>query len=212
MKSAVVIAVFSVLILSCTTQPVSAQVVNRSLVVYDEGGRQGEKLWHPGGWMPDGKGISFSDRFETNPHGGQTCIQVGYRVSEKSWVGIYWLYADSWGEEKGPNLYEILGISKEDTVRLTFWARGENGGERVEFKVGGMTAGKYPDSIKFPVTTQYVSLSTDWTQFSIDLTEKNLEQMSSAFCWVSNRAQNHKQNEIWFYLDDIQFEVGTTTQ
>ena len=178
------------------------------VVVFDEADSSEGILWHPGGWMPDGSGIAFHNAWTENPHAGRTCLKIGYQTADKTWVGIYWLYNDQWGGAPGPNLFELLDIKKGDPVRLTFWARGEQGGERVEFKVGGMTSGQYPDSLTFPVTTKYVDLPKEWKQFTIDLKGKNLKQMSSAFCWVSSRAQNPGKSEVSFYLDDIQFEAG----
>ena len=86
-------------------------------------------------------------------------------------------------------------------TRLTFWARGEAGGEVVSFKLGIIGSDKkYPDSDHAELP--YVVLPKDWKQFSIDLTGKNLTCIKTGFVWVLQA--NGKP--ATFYLDDIQYE------
>ena len=88
--------------------------------------------------------------------------------------------------------------------QLTFWARGEEGGERVQFKVGGVTDGN--DSIQFPVETEWIKLDKDWQQYVIDLSGYNLRDLVGGFCWVTNKDHNPGKENIQFYLDDIRYE------
>jgi hypothetical protein len=89
--------------------------------------------------------------------------------------------------------------------RVTFWARGENGGEKAEFKVGGIDGKElYPDSIQPAVSTGEVTLSRDWQQYTIDLTGQNLNHVIGGFCWVTN--QNQNPDGCTIYLDDMRFE------
>ena len=44
----------------------SQQSVSR-VIVYDEAENTSNICWKPGGWMPDGRGISFKDDFAENP-------------------------------------------------------------------------------------------------------------------------------------------------
>ncbi len=62
-------------------------------------------------------------------------------------------------------------------TRLTFWGRGENGGERVhEFRIGGII-GQYPDSDV--ATLSNIRLTKEWKQYTIDLRRK--------ICGISSR-------------------------
>lgn len=174
------------------------------LPVYDETENEDKYLWKPSGWMPDGQGISLQSNFTENCHSGKTCIKLGYKASENSWVGIYWLANDSW-EGPGINIYKKLKVNKGASVRLTFWARSEKGGEKAQFKVGGV--GKGNDSIKFAVATDWIELEKNWKYYNIDLSGEDLSNVVGGFCWVTERSKNRGKEEIWIFLDDIKYEL-----
>jgi len=111
-------------------------------------------------------------------------------------AGIYWLYPDkNWGDM--PEGRNLTGEKK-----VVFWAKGAKGGERAEFKVGGVS-GKYPDSIQPPLSTGPILLSEKWQKFTIDLEGRDLSHVVGGFCWVTNVEQNHDGSVI--YVADIQF-------
>jgi len=153
----------------------------------------------PSGYMGDYGDVSCSGSCTDNPHSGATCIKIMYRpnISQGArWVGIYWLNpANNWGEKKGG--YDLTGATK-----LTFWARGEKGGERIEeVKMGGIS-GSYPDSDIAAIGP--VVLTTDWQQFEIPLEGKDLSYISGGFCWSTNIDSN--PDGAVFYFDDIRYE------
>lgn len=153
----------------------------------------------PSGYMGDFGDLKTNESYLTNPHGGSSCIQVIYNgkaTQGARWVGIYWQNPpNNWGTRPGG--YDLTGARK-----LTFWARGEKGGERIEeFKTGGIT-GEYADSDVAGVGP--VILTTDWQQYTIDLTGKDLSSVSGGFCWSTNLDVNPQG--CTFYLDDIRFE------
>ena len=154
----------------------------------------------PGGWMGDSGDITLEDACTDNPHSAPACIKVSYSAAcsqGKKWAGIYWQYPDkNWGNM--PEGRDLTGAT-----RLTFWAKGEKGGEKAEFKVGGIT-GRYPDSIQPPVGTGIVILSDAWQQYVIDLAGKDLRHIIGGFCWVTNKNQNPHGCHI--YLDDIEYD------
>ena len=158
------------------------------------------EAYYPSGWMGDWGDITLDDSYTENPHSDPICIKIIYSAAksqEEGWAGIYWQHPDSnWGDKIGG--YDLTGATK-----LTFWARGEKGGEKAEFKVGGIT-GKYPDSLRPPVSTGVVILSDNWQQYTIDLTGKDLSHIIGGFVWVTNKNQNPYGCTI--YLDDIRYE------
>jgi hypothetical protein len=154
----------------------------------------------PSGWMGDIGDITFNDGWIDNPHSGDTCIQINYSANKsngKGWAGIYWQFPENnWGDiPEGRNL--------TGAKNLTFWARGENGGEKAEFRVGGITGQYYPDSIQIPVSTGVRVLSRDWKRYEIDLSEQDLSNVIGGFCWVNSMTQNPVGCTI--YLDDIKY-------
>lgn len=157
-------------------------------------------LFYPSGFMGDHEDIHIDDNFSKNTHSGNSCIKIHYSARgshKKGWAGIYWQYPDgNWGDS--PEARNLVGATT-----LFFWARGEKGGEKVEFKVGGIN-GTYKDSMGGPFSTSVVTLSTEWSQLRIDLSNKDLSHVIGGFCWVASSSLNPKGCTI--YIDDITYE------
>jgi exo-beta-1,3-glucanase (GH17 family) len=196
-------------------QPVQASL---PLYVYHDGcdPRNG---FYPSGWMGElekyGENDStFKDPTQVldessteNPYSGKTCTRISYKPSPGQWGGIYWQFPiNNWGVYPGYDLSESMG--KGDAVRLRFHVRGESGGERAEFKTGGIydPSLKYKDSYG-PISTGVITLKKEWEEDSISLTGQNLSMVLGGFVWVTNYNQNPQGATI--YLDEIVFEVAT---
>ncbi len=80
---------------------------------------------------------------------------------------------------------------------------------QVKFFVGGVDTGTYPSSIPKPIYAQeanrdgFVTLSTDWQEFHIDLQNANLTHIIDGFGWVA--AVDKTPNGVTVYVDDIVF-------
>ena len=158
-----------------------------------------ENHFVPSGWMGDYGDLKYNDKFTQNPYSGSSCTQIVYNgkaTQGARWAGIYWQNPpNNWGTRPGG--YDLTGSKK-----LTFWARGENGGERIEeFKIGGIT-GEYADSDVAGIGP--VVLTTEWQEFTIDLEGKDLSSISGGFCWATNLDANPEG--CTFYLDEIKYE------
>ena len=159
-----------------------------------------ENHYVPSGYMPNGKCVKMTDVWRENCHVGKTCIKIEYDVEcsrkDQKWVGIYWLNpANNWGSRKG-------GFNLTGAKKLTFWARGEKGGEQIqEFTVGGIS-GDYPDSDTAVIGP--VILGNRWREYTIDLRGKDLSYISGGFAWTTSEEVNPV--DCTFYLDDIKFE------
>ena len=154
----------------------------------------------PSGWMGDYGDLKIDEAWTADPHSGTTCIRIVYsaKVSQGArWAGIYWQNPpNNWGHLKDAG-YDLSGATK-----LTFWARGEKGGERIEeLKMGGIS-GDYPDSDVAGIGP--VILTLEWKQYSIDLSGKDLSYVIGGFCWATNVDVNPEG--CIFYLDDIRYE------
>jgi hypothetical protein len=154
----------------------------------------------PSGFMPNGQCLTFDDTWRDNCYEGSSCLKIAYDVTcskeDQKWAGIYWLNpANNWGKRKG-------GFNLSGATKLTFWAKGEKGGERIEeFTMGGIT-GDYPDTDSAVIGP--VILTKDWQQYTIDLRGKDLSYVSGGFAWTTNVEVN-PENCV-FYLDNIQYE------
>ena len=153
----------------------------------------GNSTYVASGYMGNAGAIKMSETTD-KPHSGKTATKVEYNAAD-NWGGVVWQSpANDWGDAPG-------GLNLTGAKKLTFWARGDKGGEEVSFSFGLLGKDKkYPDSAKGE--TGKVKLSTDWQQFTIDLTGKDLSQIKTGFSWVvaGNGAP------MTFYLDDIKFE------
>jgi len=168
--------------------------------VYSDQDSENSNFFIPSGWMGDYADLKLDPGWEQDAYEGGTCIKITYSNRASSgarWAGMYWQNpANNWGtkENAGANL---TGIKK-----LTFWARGEDGGERIEeFKMGGI-AGPYPDSATAGIGP--VVLTSGWKQYTIHLKGKNLSHVIGGFAWSAN-LDNNPQG-CTFYLDEIRYE------
>lgn len=161
------------------------------LAVYADGA---SPPWSPSGWMGGHDALTLDLESTDSPHSGATCIKVLYDAPGM-WVGVAWQHpANDWGEQPGG--FDLTGARK-----LTFWARGAEGGEKLDFAVGILGSDKkYPDSVK--AERKGVKLKREWTQYSIDLGGKDLSRIKTPFVWtLAGRGK-----PVIFYLDDIRFE------
>ena len=166
-------------------------------VYADKGARVNHYI--PSGWMGDYGDVKIDDSNTTDPADGKTCIKITYTgkaTQGANWAGIFWQHpANNWGEKPG-------GYDLSPYKRLTFWARGADGGEKVaEFKVGGIT-GEHGDSDSAAVGP--LTLTKDWKKYTIDLADKNMSHIIGGFAWSASRDDN--PNGFVFYLDEIRFE------
>ncbi len=166
--------------------------------VYSDKGARGNHFI-PSGWMGDYGDIKLDDANKENPADGKTCIKVMYSgkaTQGANWAGIFWQQpANNWGEKPGG--YDLAGMK-----RLTFWARGAQGGEKIaEFKVGGIT-GEHGDSDSSSIGP--IVLTKSWKKYTIDLADKNLSHMIGGFCWSASRDDN--PDGFTIYLDEIRYE------
>ncbi len=156
----------------------------------------------PSGYMPTGECLKMDDAWRHHCHEAKSCIKIDYDIAcslkGRHWAGIYWLHpADNWGDRKGG--YNLTGAKK-----LVFWARGENGGEKIaEFRLGGVGQGReYPDSDTASIGP--VILSKEWKEYEIDLRGKDLTTISGGFAWSANVDDN--PSSCTFYLGNIRYE------
>jgi len=153
----------------------------------------------PSGWMGDYRDLIMQADCKTNPHSGNSCIAITYTANASKyagWAGMIWQCpANNGGELDGG--YDLTGARK-----LSFWARGEKGGEFIEaFKFGG-TLGPYPDSGSTGIYR--IALKKEWTYYEIDLTHCDTSYISGLFLWAASKFRNPRG--MTFYLDDIKVE------
>jgi hypothetical protein len=205
-----------------------AEVMDRfhqSLDVYTDVGAAGNHFVHRAKMSSQGDedAVTIDDASTENPYSGATCIKNTFSARGLNWGGWYFqngvLLADdvkprgNWGD------YPDAGYDLSGATKLTFWARGAQGGERVEFfafGVGrdpdtGVPIEPYPDSSAkvtlcgLLASPCYVTLEPTWRLYTINLTGLDLSYVIGGFGWVTNALENNNQSII-FYLDDIRYD------
>jgi len=153
----------------------------------------------PSGYMGDYGDLRYDGASKDDAYLGDTCIKMTYSGKGSQgarWAGIFWQYpANNWGGVDS-------GFDLSKATKLTFWARGAKGGERIEeFKIGGVM-GEFSDSDS--ATIGPVLLNKEWTQYTIDLKGKDMSYIIGGFAWSAN-VDNNPDGAI-FYLDEIKLE------
>jgi len=165
--------------------------VKLPLAVYADGS---SSPWVPSGWMGTHDALTMDAECTDSPHTGEHCLKFVYD-EPGMWVGVAWQHpANDWGELPG-------GFDLTGATRLTFWARGKEGGETIDFALGILGTDKpYHDTAK--AERKGVELKREWKRYSIDLDGEDLSRIKTPFVWTLD---GHGR-PVTFYLDDIRFE------
>ena len=150
--------------------------------------------WAPSGWMGTYQALAMDAECTDSPRSGETCLRFTYD-QPGMWVGVAWQHpVNDWGDEPGG--FDLTGARK-----LTFWARGAEGGEKIDFSVGILGEDRpYPDTVK--AEAKGVKLKKKWKRYSISLKGEDLSRVKTPFAW----AMAGRGRPVTFYLDDIRFE------
>ncbi len=162
------------------------------LVIYAES--SDPMKYAPSGWMGEVKAIRLDPACPTSPHSGKTCLRCEFAATA-GWGGVAWQHpAENWGERDGG--YDLTGAK-----RLSFWARGEHGGETVDFKFGIIARDKkYSDSAHGELKN--LVLTSEWRRYTISVEKQDLSRIMTGFAWsIASPGQ-----PVVFYLDDVSWE------
>jgi hypothetical protein len=156
---------------------------------------------------------------------GATSIRCEFQGAALDFAGFALLNGLLEGNDRAPryNFGTALqaGLNLTGATTLKFKARGERGGEVVTFFMGGV--GREEDgTVKRPCTPEFsapcpapdstpalkrrIVLTKEWTEYTIDLTGKNLSYVLGGFGWGASAVDN--RTGVTFYLDDIYYELS----
>ncbi len=163
----------------------------------------------PCGWMGDGEEgktyLRVEDTNDRTPSEASTSKWSFRPGGKKGWLAVGWQLGDcNWGDAKGADL------RNRGFKRVTVWAKGvpdnENRLPVIQFKAGGNAdpAKKYKAS--FNVASEFVTLTSDWQQYHLDLRDEDLSSVISAFTFVLRSKDNPKG--ATFYLGGINYNAG----
>ena len=106
------------------------------------------------------------------------------------------------------------GLDLTGAAELRFYARGETGGEKVEFWTAGFgydgewgtKVVPFPDSAK-KQSLGYVTLTNQWKEYTIDLRNIDTSYIICGFGFVLSGDKSQRGTSV-FYLDEIRFIGG----
>ena len=162
------------------------------LIVYGEG--ESESSYIPAGFMGKTDAIELTFDSKLSPHGGKKCLKVSYQATDE-WGGVLWQSPPQDWDGHKPGGYNL-----GSAVAVEFWARGEQGGEVVNFLIGG-DGGKnlYQDTAI--ANLKDVRLAHEWQKYRIPLKGLDLSRIKTGFGW----SLAGQQKPVTFYLDDIRY-------
>ena len=160
-------------------------------IVYGEDGTGG--FWAPSGVMPPENSLAIDSRCKTKPHTGETCMKISYN-SGGNWAGLMWQHPENDWDNNSPGGFDLTGAKQ-----LSFWARGDEGGEKVKISLGGPLEGKYPNTASADLGE--IVLTKKWKEYTVSLNGKDLRRIKNPFTFAvaGNGFPFH------FYLDDISY-------
>lgn len=174
--------------------------------IYKDQGFEGNH-YSPDGWMGDHADLTMDTEYkipalqQANAYEGNTVIRFDYRPGSKEedtegWIGVYFLHpAGNWGDTKE-------GLDLSGYNRLTFYIKGERGGEMIHsFRVGGVSK-KFADSATLEI--KKVPLTRHWQKIVIPLAGHDLSHIMGGFAWTAT-AEDNPQGAS-FLIDEIRLE------
>jgi len=175
---------------------VYAQAVQFPFFVYNNDGEKENTHFIASGYMGDFGDFKVEMNCGDAPKEGKSCIKVEYtgqKSQGQGWAGIFWQEPlNNWGEMDGG--YNLTGAKK-----FVFWAKGAQGGEEVEFMVGGGAGKNGKKGNTAEAKLGKVTLAKDWTKYTIDLSGKDMSNIIFGFGFVV--AGNAKT----FYIDRMAY-------
>lgn len=171
-----------------------APVAEMPFNIYTDAGEEHKTFW-PGGRIGNEGALTIDEKWDVDPRFGKTCMRVSF-TDPTDWVTAAWLHPpNNWGDFPG-------GHDLSKATKLTFWGKGDAGGEKAEFRVGMEQAVNAVSRDTLQASSGTIRFGTKWKKYSVPLEKYDRTRVISGFI-IRVEGQNQP---IIFYLDDIRFE------
>ncbi|MBN2710877.1 MAG: hypothetical protein JXR97_00380, partial [Planctomycetes bacterium] len=146
------------------------------------------------GMMGDFNAMKIDYKCTDNPQSGDSCIKFNYTKGD-GWFGMAWQDPhNDWGTKYGG--YDFSGAKA-----FSFWARGEQGGEKIKCGFGLISRDKtWFDTAK--ADTGDVILTKEWKQYTISLEGRNMTRIKTGMTIFFGGSGK----PFTFYIDGIKYE------
>ena len=158
---------------------------------------------------------NMNEDWREQPYAGRSCIRCQIDTRATDWGGWLFLNGALPEGETVPILndgqQDGQGIDLTGAQALRFWARGEKGGEQVEFFTAGFGYDgewdtqlvPYPDSA-VKQSLGFVTLTQQWKEYVIPLKRCDMSDITCGFGYVCSGGESGESSNV-FYLDEIRF-------
>ncbi len=169
---------------------------HKVLYIYDD-------IWHypPTGWMAHENrtdAMTMDSNSHDSPAEGSSCVKITYNPNRAAWAGFYVQASGKWRANGGTG----LDLSNYSAMIIRARAADGNGNAiQVQFGVGGDNASS-SNMDTCNVKTNWMTLTTSWQTFAIDLSNKTLTDINGLVLVNMRRVQNI---DPVIYIDEIQF-------
>ena len=206
--------------------------------VYDDVSSAGNHF-HAYAKLPDANApVAINGSITSNPHSGATAIRAQLLTGGGTQGGYYFQNGTLSGSQQVPQLnfgtVPNAGITElVNATALTFWVRGEIGGEKIDFFMGGVGRVAETGAVNNPCTPTFpgpcpapdsspripaygtppITLTTNWQKITIPLIPPkghDLSYVLGGFGWFATLADNPKG--ATFYVDDIEYQLNPVGQ
>jgi PKD repeat protein len=112
------------------------------------------------------------------------------------------------------------GVDLTGAKKVRFWMMGEEGNEKIKFKIAGKSLDKSPDNIqdrppnrptnsifeseRFALTTEEVTLANDWRRYEVDLSGVSLDDITHPFGFELSKGNGAQKQVI--YIKGLVFD------
>lgn len=158
---------------------------------------------------------NLDENWNEDAYAGTSCIRCQIDTKGKDWGG--WMFLNGYlpAGETQPLLNDgeqtDAGLDLTGAEELRFFAKGETGGEVVEFfTLGfgydgewGTQLVSYPDSAK-KKSLGFITLTDQWKEYVINVSGLDLSYVCCGFGFVCSGTQSGNAENV-FYLDEIRF-------
>src|SRR5918998_4654562 len=110
------------------------------------------------------------------------------------------------------------GLDLTGAKKMRFWIMGEEGNERIKFKIAGKSSDNIQDrppnrptnsifeSESFALTTEEVTLASDWRRYEVDLSGVSLDDITHPFGFELSKGNGAQKQVI--YIKGLVFDEG----
>ncbi len=141
--------------------------------------------------------ISITSKHRNNCYSGRSCILFQYDDTVNTFGGVYF---ESYEEITAlPPQTQGDGFDLTGATTLRFYARGQNGGERVKFSALGIfDSPNISSSNPHEMTTKYITLSSAWQAYTIDVRGIDKSNIEGLFAITA-------EDPVVVFIDEIEF-------